>query len=77
MMAQSNTNYTDTNYDKVLEEVNKIPAEYLPFLLDMMQAFRKSITVKTAEESFRQGWQEAMRGETRPVSELWDDVDIA
>jgi hypothetical protein len=59
----------------VLEEVEKIPVEYLPFLLEMMRAFRESITLKPAEESFRQGWQEALRGETRPVSELWEDIN--
>lgn len=59
----------------VLEEVEKIPPEYLPFLLEIMRAFRESITLKPAEESFRQGWQEALRGETRPVSELWEDID--
>jgi hypothetical protein len=59
----------------VLEEVEKIPPEYLPFLLDIMRAFRESITLKPAQESFRQGWQEAMRGETQPVSELWKDID--
>ncbi len=66
----------DITYQKVIEEVDKIPAEYLPFLLEMMQAFRKSLTLPTAEESFRQGWQEALRGETRPVSELWEDLDV-
>jgi hypothetical protein len=69
-MAQSNATYRT-----VLEEVEKIPAEYLPFLLEMMRAFRESITLKPAEESLRQGWQEALRGETRPVSELWEDID--
>jgi hypothetical protein len=59
----------------VLEEVEKIPPEYLPFLLEIMRAFRESITLKPAEKSFRQGWQEALRGETRPVSELWKDID--
>ena len=29
--------------------------------------------LKTAEESFRQGWQEALQGETRPVAEIWND----
>jgi hypothetical protein len=61
--------------EKVLEEVERIPVEYLPFLLNMMQAFRESVTLRTAEESFRQGWQEALQGETRPVAELWDDLD--
>jgi hypothetical protein len=41
----------------------------------MMRALREGITLKPAEESFRQGWQEALRGETRPVSELWEDID--
>lgn len=40
-----------------------------------MRALRGSITLKPAEESFRQGWQEVLRGETRPVSELWEDID--
>ena len=55
--------------------VEKIPAEYLPFLLEMMRAFRKSIMLKPAEESFRRGWQEVLHGETRPVPELWEDLD--
>ena len=66
----------DATYQKIWEEVERIHSEYLPFLLDMMRAFRESVTLKSAEESFRQGWQEALRGETRPVSELWDDLDV-
>ncbi len=65
----------NATHQAVLEEVEKIPAEYLPFHLEMMRAFRESITLKPAAESFRQGWQEALRGETRPVSELWADLD--
>jgi hypothetical protein len=65
----------NVTYRTVVEEVEKVPEEYLPFLLDIMRAFRESITLKPAEESFRQGWQEALRGETRPVSELWKDID--
>jgi hypothetical protein len=59
----------------VFEEVEKIPTEYLPFLLEILHAFRKSIMLKSAEESFRQGWREGLRGETRPVSELWEGID--
>ena len=66
---------SDVTYHKVVEEVGKIPVEYLPFLLEMMQAFRKSFTLQPAEDSFRQGWQEALRGETLPVSELWKDIN--
>jgi hypothetical protein len=41
----------------------------------MMYVSRQRFTLKPAEESFRQGWQEAVRGETMPVSELWEDID--
>jgi hypothetical protein len=40
--------------DKVLAEIDALPEEYLPFLLQMMRAFRESMTL--AAESFRQGW---------------------
>jgi hypothetical protein len=60
---------------RLLEEAEKIPAEYRPFLLDIVRAFRESVTLKTAEESFRQGWQEALQGETQPAADLWDESD--
>ena len=60
---------------QVLEEVEKIPEEYLAALLKMVQVFHESIILKPAEESFQQGWQEALQGDTRPVSELWEDID--
>lgn len=66
----------NVTHQAVFAEVEKIPIEYLPFLLEMMRAFRESITLKPAVESFRQGWQEALCGETRPVSELWEDIDV-
>lgn len=31
--------------------------------------------LKSAEDCFRQGWHEAMTGETVPVSELWEGID--
>jgi hypothetical protein len=69
------TNTTKISRDKVLAEIDALPEEYLPFLLQMMRVFRESITLKPAGESFRQGWREAQRGLTYPVEELWDGVD--
>ena len=40
--------------DRVLAEIDALPQEYLPFLLQMMRAFRESVTLKPAVESFRQ-----------------------
>ncbi len=61
--------------DQVLAEVEAVPAEYLPLLLQLMQTFRATISLKPAVVSFQQGWQEAQRGELVPVAELWDDLD--
>jgi hypothetical protein len=63
-------------YEKeLIREIEEIPHEYLPNLLQIVRLFRESVVLKPAEDSFRQGWKEAMAGETRPVSELWDDID--
>ena len=29
----------------------------------------------SAEDSFRRGWQEALRGDTHPLEELWVGID--
>jgi hypothetical protein len=60
--------------DEVLAEIDALPKEYLPFLLQMMRAFRESVTLKSAAESFRQGWCEAQSGMTSPVEDLWDGI---
>jgi hypothetical protein len=64
-----------TYTDRIRQEVAQTPAEYLPLLLEMIHLFRQSITLKPAEESFRQGWQEALRGETLPIAELWTGIE--
>ncbi len=38
-----------------------------------LAACGKSIALKPAEKSFRQGWEEAVNGETMPIDELWTD----
>jgi hypothetical protein len=61
--------------DRVLAEIDALPEEYLPFVLQMMRAFRESVTLKSAEESFRQGWYEAQSGMTSSIEDLWDGID--
>ena len=34
------------------------------------------VVLKPAEESFRQGWREALRGETLSISELWTGIEV-
>ncbi|MCB0208132.1 MAG: hypothetical protein KDJ52_02305 [Anaerolineae bacterium] len=58
-----------------MQEIKATPDEYLPSLLHIIRIFRESITLKSADESFKQGWQEAMTGETMPIDELWTGID--
>ena len=60
---------------QLIREIKETPDEYLPNLLQIVRLFRESVGLKPAEVSFRQGWKEAIAGETRPVSELWEGID--
>lgn len=63
-------------YEKqLIREIKGTPEEYLPHLLQIVRLFRESVTLKPADASFRQGWREALSGETRPISELWENID--
>ncbi len=53
-MTKYHSNNTEI-LEKVMAEVEQIPEEYLPNLLQMIRLFRESVTLKSAEESFRQG----------------------
>lgn len=67
--------YPSVYTEKISHEIRNMPEEYLPALLAMVRLFRESVTLKPAEASFRQGWQEAMNGETLPLEQLWEGVD--
>ena len=56
--------YPSTYTKKITKEIRETPDEYLPALLAMIRLFRESVTLKPADESFMQGWQEMLRGET-------------
>lgn len=63
-----------TYEEQLIKEIRETPEELLPNLLQIVRLFRESVALKSAEDSFRQGWQEAQTGQTRPVSELWKDI---
>ena len=64
------------NYsEKLEEEIRHVPTEYLPALLNIVHTFRESVSLKDAPESFKQGWHEAMTGDTHPIDTLWDGID--
>jgi hypothetical protein len=64
-----------TYKEQLHEEIEAMPGEYLSTLLAIVRLYRQSIALKPAGESFRQGWKEAMSGETLPLSELWEGID--
>jgi hypothetical protein len=61
--------------EQLIKEMRETPEEYHPNLLQIVRLFRESVALKPAEASFKQGWQEARMGQTRPVSELWEDIE--
>ncbi len=69
------SNYKAIYTDQLMREIKATPIEYLPSLLNIVRVFREGITLKSAESSFEQGWEEAMAGETTPISELWTGID--
>ncbi|OQY58655.1 MAG: hypothetical protein B6245_10695 [Desulfobacteraceae bacterium 4572_88] len=67
-------NYHTAYTDQLIQEIKATPGEYLPTLLNIVRIFRESVTLKPAESSFRQGWEEAMSCETMPIDELWTGI---
>lgn len=61
--------------ERVIQELNELPEEYLPFVLQLVQTFRASVSLKSAEESFKQGWKEAQSGVVFPIEDLWEGID--
>lgn len=64
-----------TYKEDILHELEEIPSEYHPIVLKMIRMFNKSIALQSAEESFKQGWAEALAEEIYPIDELWDGID--
>ncbi len=61
--------------EQIVQEIKGVPEEYLPNLLQIVRLFRESVALKPAEASFRKGWEEALAGDTMPVSEVWESID--
>lgn len=67
---------TSAYQKQLIYEVQAIPEEYLPNLIQIIRLFNDSVTLKPAAESFAQGWKEAQSGITKPVSELWEGINV-
>jgi hypothetical protein len=69
------TSQVATFEKQLVREIKATPPEYWPNLLQLIRLFRETIVLKPAEDTFRAGWKDAMTGQTRPVSELWNGID--
>jgi hypothetical protein len=61
--------------EKIEQEIKQMPPEYLPALFNIIHTFRESVQLNNAAQSFQQGFQEALAGETQPIETLWDDLE--
>ena len=68
------TSAKSTYRTRVVAEVDAIPEEYLPLLLQMVRIYRESVDLKPAAESFEKGWKESLAGETMPLNRLWEGI---
>jgi hypothetical protein len=44
-------------------------------LFKIVHSFREDVELPTAEESFREGWQDVVDEKTHPIETLWDGID--
>ena len=44
--------------------------------LELLHLLETSQELEPAVESFRRGWDDVMNGRTKPISELWDGIDV-
>ncbi|OTE95937.1 hypothetical protein BCS42_01805 [Crenothrix sp. D3] len=75
MLTKAGIPMNTTYLERIEQEVKQMPPEYLPALLNIIHTFRESVQLNTATQSFQQGWQEALNGETQAIETLWDDLE--
>lgn len=61
---------------QIIAEINDLPDEYLLFFINILHNFRETLLPASAELSLKQGLLEALHGQTYPIDELWDDLDV-
>lgn len=74
MIADMVADPTTTYREQIHEEVDALPDEQVLMVLKIVQAVRENMALKSAEESFKQGWREAQAGQVLPIETLWDNI---
>ncbi|NOX49083.1 MAG: hypothetical protein GXP16_00910 [Gammaproteobacteria bacterium] len=60
------------------KEIDAVPEADRALLLRLVKSYREGVCdedLPTAEESFREGWQDVLDDNTHPVEDLWDRVN--
>ncbi len=70
-MATPGTDFTQQLHD----EIEQTPEEFRPLLLRIVLSFREGVALPSAEESFREGWQDVVDDKTHSIDTLWDEID--
>ena len=60
---------------KLSAEIDRVPEEFLPALLNIVHSFRESVALNDAEDSFEQGWKETLQGDYKSADDLWEGID--
>ena len=71
-MASTIPDYTELLHN----EIDQTPEEYRPLLLRIVHSFREGVALPSAEESFREGWQDVVDDKTHSIDSLWDGIDV-
>ena len=61
--------------EALVNEIQQMPEEYRPLLLRIVRSFREGVTLPSVSESFREGWQDVVDGNTHSVDDLWQRLD--
>ena len=72
---------------KIIDELNEIPEEKLNQIYELIHYFRLGLNQEESTESddtptekviegIQQGMKEALAGETIPLAQMWDGIDV-
>ncbi|MFT7387962.1 MAG: hypothetical protein ACI8VC_001206 [Candidatus Endobugula sp.] len=66
---------TDSYNERLAAELQQVPEEYMPALIDMIHAFRAGVIQKHFEEELQESLRQAKSGAISPIDTLWDGID--
>ena len=70
-MAKSAPDFTQ----QLHQEIEKTPEEFHPLLFRIVHSFREGVTLPSAQESFKEAWQDVKNDNLHSVETLWDNMD--